>query len=105
MLSNFIPVTLQPNKGSTKQTMVIATQWPDRYRLVFSPQAVFTAIKWRLTCSANEQRTLLWALGSVHRCNNILLEMTERGSVHRRQFVSAHKSVVCSLTGNTHSVP
>jgi hypothetical protein len=36
MLSNFIHVTLQPNKGSTRQTMVIATQWPDRYTVVFS---------------------------------------------------------------------
>ena len=62
MLSNFIHIALWPNKGSTKQTMVIAIQWPDHYRPVLSHQAVFTAIKWRLTCSASEQRTPLSAV-------------------------------------------
>lgn len=45
--------------------MVIAIQWPDRYRPVLSLQGVFTAVKWPLTCSASEQRTLLWALSAV----------------------------------------
>jgi hypothetical protein len=63
MLSNFIHETLQPNKGSsTKQTMVIAIQWPDRYRPVLSPHTAFTAVKWRLACFASEEHTLLSAL-------------------------------------------
>jgi len=101
MLSKFIHVSLQPNKGSTKQTMVIAIQWPDRYRPVLSPQAVFIAVKWRLTCSASEQHTLLWALALLSAvCAGVTTFCWKR-----QQFVSAHKSLVCSLTGNTHPVP
>jgi len=62
MLGNFVHVTVQPNKGGAKQTMMITIQRPDRRRPVLSPQAVFPAVKWRLTCIASEQRTLLWAL-------------------------------------------
>jgi len=101
MLGNFVHVTLQPNKGGAKQTMVIAIQRPDRCRPVLSLQAVSTAVKWRLTCSASEQHTLLWALvllsAAYAGITTFLLEIIERGSVHRRQFFSAHKSLVTSV--------
>jgi hypothetical protein len=101
ILSNFIHVTLQhqTNNGDC-YTMARSLQTcPFSSRCVHRSKMAAHLLCQRTTYS------VMGSLGSVHRWNNILLERTERGSVHRRQLVSAHRSLGCSLTGNTHSVP